>query len=201
MDPSSRDQRGLEVGFGLPTEQRWVAAEILYEAFQQKFRPMFGSRDLAVKYVAGNFKAQRVVTATLNGSIVGIGGLKYGNEGPMDYGLRRLIQCLGPVTMRFLLVGMIFMLTRVPKDELYIDMIAVSSRFRGRGIGGEMLDFILTFAREQGFSGVSLHVIDTNPEARKFYAERGFLECGYIRIFPWDRILGFKGAYKMLHRL
>ena len=201
MDQEPGNQLDLKVGFELPPDQWSEAAEILYEAFEQKFRPMFGSRELAVGYLSKSFRAERIVTATLNGSLVGIGALIYGKVEPINYGLHRLIRHLGPGTLRFLLVGMVFMLAGKPEDELYVDMLAVDGRFRGRGIGGKMLDFIIDFAMTRGFRGVSLHVIDTNDRARAFYEERGFEERGHVRIIPWDRVLGFKGAFEMVYRI
>jgi ribosomal protein S18 acetylase RimI-like enzyme len=158
---------------------------------------MFGSRELALEYFSGNFVPEGIVSATINGSVVGLAALRYGEIEPVEFGFWRLVRHLGPRIMRFMLVGAVFVLTRQREGELYIDMLAVDSEHRGMGIGGRIMEFVLNFARDEGFAAVGLHVIDSSKRARKFYESWGFEERGYTRIFPWDRILGFKGAHDM----
>jgi ribosomal protein S18 acetylase RimI-like enzyme len=191
---------GLEVGFGLPPGQETRAAEILCEAFDHILRPMFGSRDLAREYISGNLVPEGIVSATIDGSVVGLAALRFDGVEPLDFGFWRLVGHLGPGVLRFFLVGMVFMLTRHKTGEMYLDMLAVDSGHRGMGIGGSIIEFILDFARKEGFPAVSLHVIDSSQRARRFYEGRGFEERGYVRIFPWDRVLGFRGAYEMYRR-
>jgi GNAT superfamily N-acetyltransferase len=48
---------------------------------------------------------------------------------------------------------------------------------RGQGIGGALLDALLTLAREQGFRALSLAVDRQNP-ARRLYERKGFRDAG-----------------------
>jgi ribosomal protein S18 acetylase RimI-like enzyme len=191
----------LEVGLGLPPDQNLPAAELLYEAFDHIFRPLFGSREVAVGYISENLVPERIVSATVRGSVIGLGALKYGNVEPVDYGFLKLLRYLGLGIFRFLLVGLVFVLESERKDELYLEMLAVDSGFRGRGVGGSIMEFVFDYARNNGFEVVSLHVIDTAEGARNFYRKWGFEERDYTKIFPWDGILGFKGVYEMCHEV
>lgn len=53
------------------------------------------------------------------------------------------------------------------------DMI-VSSRYRGVGIGGRLLDHAITFARDTGCARLTLLTDRGNERAQRFYGRRGF---------------------------
>jgi ribosomal protein S18 acetylase RimI-like enzyme len=55
--------------------------------------------------------------------------------------------------------------------------IGVAAEARGMGIGGALLDALLTLAREQGFRALSLAVDRQNP-ARRLYERKGFRDAG-----------------------
>ena len=68
--------------------------------------------------------------------------------------------------------GFGFIAADVP--ELAIGVVAEA---RGRGIGGALLDALLTLAGEQGFPALSLAVDRQNP-ARRLYERKGFRDAG-----------------------
>jgi GNAT superfamily N-acetyltransferase len=68
--------------------------------------------------------------------------------------------------------GFGFIAVDVP--ELAMGVVAEA---RGRGIGGVLLDALLTLAREQGFRALSLAVDRQNP-ARRLYERKGFRDAG-----------------------
>jgi ribosomal protein S18 acetylase RimI-like enzyme len=55
--------------------------------------------------------------------------------------------------------------------------IGVAMTARGMGIGGALLDALLTLAREQGYRAVSLSVDRQNP-AQRLYQRNGFRDAG-----------------------
>jgi ribosomal protein S18 acetylase RimI-like enzyme len=55
--------------------------------------------------------------------------------------------------------------------------IAIRAAHRGRGLGGALLDAVLTQARERGLRAVSLSVEDGN-RARRLYERAGFVVVG-----------------------
>ncbi len=59
--------------------------------------------------------------------------------------------------------------------EARLQRLAVRKAWRGRGIGGELLAFMLDQCRESGFRRFSLNA---QTRARDFYARHGFCECG-----------------------
>lgn len=56
---------------------------------------------------------------------------------------------------------------------LYIDDICVDENVRGRHIGKSLYEYVLQYARENGFYNVTLNVWSCNPGAVKFYESMG----------------------------
>lgn len=56
---------------------------------------------------------------------------------------------------------------------LYIDDLCVDENCRGKRIGKTLYEYVLEFAREQGFYNVTLNVWSCNEGALKFYEKMG----------------------------
>lgn len=59
---------------------------------------------------------------------------------------------------------------------LYLQNMAVHPRWQGTGIASQLIDFIMSFAREKGFEYVRLDVFETSAQARKLYEKNSFKE-------------------------
>ena len=57
--------------------------------------------------------------------------------------------------------------------ELYIDDLCVDEGRRGQGIGKELYEYVLTYAREKDCYHVTLNVWSLNPGAARFYEKMG----------------------------
>ena len=79
------------------------------------------------------------------------------------------------------MVGYAFCILQVTKDDpvlcdrrvLYIDDLCVDEEIRGRHIGKQLYETVLSFAREQGCYNVTLNVWSCNESAMKFYQSCG----------------------------
>ena len=58
---------------------------------------------------------------------------------------------------------------------LYIDDICVDSGARGKHVGKTLYEYVISYAREQGFYNVTLNVWTCNPSALKFYEAMGLV--------------------------
>lgn len=56
---------------------------------------------------------------------------------------------------------------------LYIDDICVDESCRGKHVGSALYEYVIGFAREQGFHNVTLNVWTCNPGAQAFYEAMG----------------------------
>jgi len=66
-------------------------------------------------------------------------------------------------------------------DQGELANIAVDEAWRGRGIGGRLLEHVLTRARERGVTDLFLEVRESNEVARGLYARCGFQSIGTRR--------------------
>lgn len=69
-----------------------------------------------------------------------------------------------------------YSIARWVEDEAELLNIAVSNPQRGKGIGGELLDFAVQALEERGIRHIFLEVRDSNAAARALYQSRGFRE-------------------------
>lgn len=60
--------------------------------------------------------------------------------------------------------------------EWYLDSISVSEQYRGLGIGSKLLDALPEIARREGKNLIGLSVDKENPEAKKLYSRKGFVD-------------------------
>lgn len=59
------------------------------------------------------------------------------------------------------------------RKELYLDDLCVEQACRGRGIAGQLLEYVKDFAREQGCQALTLNVWCGNDAAMNFYEKSG----------------------------
>ena len=62
---------------------------------------------------------------------------------------------------------------RTPIKTLYIDDICVDQAARGKHVGTAVYDYVIDFARREGFYNVTLNVWSCNPGAPAFYEAMG----------------------------
>ncbi len=60
-------------------------------------------------------------------------------------------------------------------NEFYLDTISVSPHCQGQGIGSKLLQYAITFAKDNGFKQVGLLVDLENPDAQRLYERVGFV--------------------------
>ncbi|TDS54565.1 GNAT family N-acetyltransferase [Myroides indicus] len=58
--------------------------------------------------------------------------------------------------------------------EFYLDTIAVSPMSQGKGIGTQLLKYVIDYARDENFQQIGLLVDIKNPDAKKLYEKLGF---------------------------
>ena len=60
--------------------------------------------------------------------------------------------------------------------RVYVSRMIVKKEYRGRGIGSQILEFLINKAREMGFSEMSIGVDKDNENALHLYRKYGFSE-------------------------
>lgn len=68
------------------------------------------------------------------------------------------------------------------EGEFYVDSLAVSSNYRGKGIAKRLLQAAIEWGREKGLPKIGLLVDKGNPKAENLYAHLGFM---YVNDTVW----------------
>jgi GNAT superfamily N-acetyltransferase len=64
---------------------------------------------------------------------------------------------------------------------LHMDCLFVREGHRGRGVGAAMMDVLVDFARQTGYSQLQWQTPDWNTDAERFYLRRGAAVLGKLR--------------------
>lgn len=59
--------------------------------------------------------------------------------------------------------------------SLYIDDLCVDENARGKGVGKTLYEYVVKFAKDNGFYNVTLNVWSLNESAKKFYEKMGLI--------------------------
>jgi GNAT superfamily N-acetyltransferase len=70
--------------------------------------------------------------------------------------------------------GLIYLLSKTRLPGAFIHWAYVDAQYRRTGLGQQLLDHLLTWAREQGSTRVELQFIDNNRVAENFWSKMGF---------------------------
>ncbi len=188
----------VAIQWGFEDGHRLQIAEILYESLGKKFIPVFGKRDSCVPCISAILRPERTLTATTGNQVAGIAGLQFKGSGYLDTRLRTLTHYLRFGVLKAIFNGWLLE-SKVRDDELHFDTIAVTPRFRGLGIGSQLIRHVIDFAGDEGFSCIKLFVINTNSRAKRLYERLGFDSRAHTAIpFPWSRTFGFSEAVEMV---
>lgn len=189
-----------EIAFGVPNYQRVRVAEMLYDAFENKFENVFGS-EKGISLISKYFRNDRIVSAVSKGEVIGVGGLKFDGKEFIDVSFGQLLRELTFGVVRVLFFGWIFY-NKLEDKELLIDVLVVARDMRGKGVGSKLVAFIIDFACSRGYEQVKLFVIDTNEKAKRLYERMGFREVKAHKVlFPWSKLFGFNRITEMRYEL
>lgn len=67
----------------------------------------------------------------------------------------------------------------IPEKRVYVSRMIVKKEYRGRGIGSEILEFLIRKAKEMGYSEMTVGVDKGNVNALYLYKKFGFTEVLY----------------------
>lgn len=65
-------------------------------------------------------------------------------------------------------------------EYLTIHALAVATELQGQGLGKQIVEFCINYAREHGYKAIRLDVVPTNYPAKKLYERCGFVYLGDV---------------------
>jgi ribosomal protein S18 acetylase RimI-like enzyme len=186
---------------GYPPEQSLRVAEILYEAFSDSYLPIFHSKAHTIKLLQKHIRQDLTLTAIEDGVVIGVAGLAFKGRNFFNPTLLQVINVLGLDVIHYITKGSPLNF-ELSADEVNIDSLAVRSDTRSRGVGTLLVSWICDHYKKNGYTKTSLHVIDKNIDARRFYERLGFKTVSEQHLpWPWSSIYGFKINYYMVKLL
>lgn len=182
----------------LPAGLEIEAATLYWDAFSGKLGKLLGPDDRGCVFFAATVNHDAVIAATdPDGKLLGIAAHQASGKGFCDAGLAALFQHYGLGAL-WRLIPLAMLERNAPDDTLQMDGICVAKHARGKGVGTVLFNTLFQFARDTGFSKVTLDVINTNPRARALYERLGFEAVGQETTGPLRPLLGFDSATKMV---
>ncbi|MEA4824064.1 MAG: GNAT family N-acetyltransferase [Clostridiaceae bacterium] len=68
----------------------------------------------------------------------------------------------------------------IPNKRIYLSRMVVKPEFRNQGIGGLIIDFLISYAKNLGYVEMSLGVDIVNIGARWLYEKKGFTNIIFV---------------------
>lgn len=188
----------IHIKQGWDLQNSMAVAELYEEAFGSKFSRAIPNKTRRIITLSKSFDPEYSFAAYRDDNIVGLCGFNI-SSGSLTGGIsaKGLMNQLG-VLPRLWACAVFSLFERQPENgELVMDGIAVESDSRGKGVGSLLLEHIISYALNNGYSSVRLDVIDSNPRAKKLYESKGFVAVKSDS-FPYLKwLIGFSGSTTM----
>ncbi len=177
-----------------------AAATLYWQAFRAKLGKLLGPESRAIKFFAETINHAAMLAAFENDALVGIAAFQNGPDGFSAAGVGDLFRHYGLGAV-WRIIPLALLDRRGAAGVLQMDGICVRADMRGCGVGTKLLRALFDHARANGYHGITLDVIDTNPRARALYETLGFKTTKVWQTTVMRPLLGFTTATKMTKML
>ncbi len=175
-------------------------AEIVYDAFETKITALGIQKEAAIEIIVNSMAPDSAFFAYQENRLVGAVGIVTNSSRFLNFRFKELRKRFNPLkaVVYYLILNFD---SGIPKNELKIESLAVSGEMRGQGIGTQLVNRVEQFAAENGYSLLSLDVVDTNVAAQKLYERLGFEVVKTTKFGGLTRSAGFTSSYYMQKRI
>lgn len=176
---------------------------LIYDAFELKFKHIWlftKNEDKIKTVIKESININSGLYAWLDGEVLGFIGLKDKEIGFLKYNYRAFKKAFGLVggTWRYFLNKLFTKYDTQPEfHQEVIELIVVSPKARGLGIGSILMDKAQEYAKGVGRKELILEVVDSNPKAKKLYERLGFYEFDKKDLGPLADKAGFSSYFYM----
>ncbi len=171
-------------------------AGIVYEAFETKITAIHIRKDVALEILLNSSNPDSAFFAYRENRLVGVAGVITKNSRFLHFRLKELMRHFNPLRALFYTL-VLNIPKRIHPGEYKVESLVVPSEMRGQGIGTSLMKRVEQFAVENGYSILSLNVVDTNTGAIKLYERLGFDIVRTARYGILTRRAGFTGSHYM----
>ncbi len=181
----------------LPEARVPEGVRLYYTGLGVKLGPVFGPLASALAVLPGSIHPTRCLTALSEGRLAGILGIHDQQGSFLEPSYGTMVRHYGQISGTFRTMLLMLLDHKVPPGDLYLDGIVVDPSLRGQGIGSALMAAFEHLAGENGFTTVSLEVIDTNPQARSLYERLGYRQIATHTMGPFSRLFGFRTTHRL----
>jgi GNAT superfamily N-acetyltransferase len=184
----------------LPKELKNDALEIYYEAFNKKeqYKILSYSKKQAIKLYKKGINFKSGLYAIKKNKVIGVLGFKSSKRQLIKYKLNILTKEFGFFGGLFRKIRYLFtQIENISKKDIKIEAIAVDKKYRNKKIGTKLIKKAIEFAKSKKYKRIILNVVNTNPNAKRFYLRLGFKVIN-------DRYYGFitkKAGYTSISKM
>ena len=192
----------LEICFGVPPGQEIAIANLVFSTLGEFLNEFLSSRRDVLMLVSSCLRSNRLIAALKDGIVVGCAGLEYSGKSFVEISFSQAARTLGLKAYALAIFRFVMLFNRVSPTQVHIQSLAVIENERGKGVGTELLHYVVEDSRLKGFSQVKLEVTDANTRARRLYERTGFTETKVQKIpYPFNKIVGIAQVVEMIYRL
>ncbi|MBW0157930.1 GNAT family N-acetyltransferase [Sedimentimonas flavescens] len=190
------------IHFGLAPDQRPQAAVLYWQAFGAKLGRVMGPRARALEFIERVISEDHVLSALDGeGNLIGVIGYRT-RSGSFVGGDKSDLRA---VYGRFGALWRGLCLAILSRDEdaraMIVDGLAVTTKWRGAGIGAALVEALCDEAKRRGFREVRLDVVGENLRARALYERLGFKVATRRHSRLTALIFDFETSFVMVRKL
>lgn len=192
----------MVVTLGFAETERDLVAQMYWQAFGAKLGRVMGPDARAVAFIHDVLDPSHALCARADDStLLGVAGFKTYQSALVGGTWADMTGHYGWMGAAWRSLCLKLLERDVENERFLLDGVFVRDRFRGQGIGTQLLDAATAEARARGYTELRLDVIDTNPRARALYERCGFVALTPQRLGIISYVFGFKSATPMVRRV
>lgn len=122
------------------------------------------------------YSYRHAIVAEVDGEVAGVlVGYPGSKEDEIDLPLAQIAE-----NLKITLGGPLFAEKETFAGEWYLDTFVTNEKYRGQGIGTQLIEALPAFVKQSGEHVVGLSCDQGNPKARKLYDRLGFVKTGEV---------------------
>ena len=148
-------------------------ADLVYDVDFRTFDSVYKNKNNAIRDISRMLEKHELdhfYVVLEDGKVMGIVKFHIHNKPSFIHSL------LGFTSFKLLLIDILdyFVLSEVNDNDLHIAMLAISDKYRGKGVGSKVLNKVIKHGKKGDFKRITLDADFRNDGAKKLYEKMGF---------------------------
>ena len=190
--------RAVSIQHGIAPSQRAAAACLYWQAFGRKLGRVMGPESRALAFIERvMLPGHAFLALDPGGQVVGVIGCRTA-QGAFVGGTYEDLQAVyGRLGALWRSRALSVLAQDLPVGAIIVDGLVVAPEARGQGVGAQLAEALIGWARGEGYRAVLLDVVEGNTQALELYDWLGFRRSGIRRSRLTKAIYGFRTCHEM----